>query len=435
MTVTAEDGTTKDITITINGTNDGIFSTIDLDSSNWGVILLENNHYQVNHEYVGANVGDRGHLHINPNSGCHGSGGVWFGNWVDRQYHDGICVVNEVTANIVYNNEIIRTIEMSEPLDSADPYKTLIAMLNFVEQNQSQLTELFTGVTGVVENIVTLTVDAVWGGNILQGTDEDDSISTGMGADVVYALAGNDTIILTADAVWDGNRVAVNVSNDSSVGTEEKINLEGLNRFNDVIDGGDDFDTIVLTSGNDAFFIDDVYSAHHSSLQLTSTTYGVDSTARMIDLETINAGEGNDIVDLTSDNFVLANGVSINGEEGNDTLWGSNGDDVIDGGEGNDTLFGGAGDDTLTGGDGDDVFHFTPTAGSNVISDFDVNGDSIKLYYGATDKHTNADIDLTDGILTWDAGNTNNVLIDISTTTTLSGLNDIDSLITFVEIV
>jgi Ca2+-binding RTX toxin-like protein len=156
----------------------------------------------------------------------------------------------------------------------------------------------------------------------------------------------------------------------------------------------------------------------------------------MIDLETINAGEGDDIVDLTSDNFVLTNGVTINGEAGNDTLWGSNGDDTIDGGAGNDTLFGGAGSDTLTGGTGSDVFQFTATAGSDVITDFDTNNDAIQLYYRATDNHTNADLNLVNGILTWNVDDTSNdVLIDVSATVASSDLNDLDSLITFVEIV
>ena len=39
------------------------------------------------------------------------------------------------------------------------------------------------------------------------------------------------------------------------------------------------------------------------------------------------------------------------------------------------------------------------------------------------------------GVLTWGAGDGNNVLIDFSATTTSSDLNEVDSLITFVEIV
>lgn len=272
--------------------------------------------------------------------------------------------------------------------------------------------------------------------DILNGTTGNDNISTLEGADVVYALAGNDTITLTADAVWSSGYVARNVDNSTAVGTNETITLEGLNTFSDVIDGGDDVDTLILTAGSDAFFIDDVYSDHHSSLTLSSTTQGIDSTARMIDLETINAGDGNDVVDLTSDNFVLTNGVTINGEAGNDTLWGSNGNDTIDGGAGNDSLFGGAGSDTLTGGTGSDTFQFTATSGSDVITDLGI-GDAIQLYYRAEDKHSNDDLSLSNGVLTWRATiwNVNKVLIDFSATTTSSDLNEVDSLITFVEIV
>ena len=129
-------------------------------------------------------------------------------------------------------------------------------------------------------------------------------------------------------------------------------------------------------------------------------------------------------------------GVTINGEAGNDILWGSNGDDIINGGDGDDTIFGGTGSDTLTGGIGDDVFQFTATAGSDIITDFGVGGDTIQLYYRAEDSHTNADLSLANGILTWNVDTTNDdVLIDLSASINSSDLNDLDTLITFVEIV
>ena len=106
---------------------------------------------------------------------------------------------------------------------------------------------------------------------------------------------------------------------------------------------------------------------------MTSTTQGIDSIARITNLEVINAGEGNDIVDLTSTNFILAQAVKINGEAGNDVLWGSNGNDTINGGDGNDTIFGGTGSDTLTGSTGSDTFQFTATAGSDVITNYKHN--------------------------------------------------------------
>ena len=232
------------------------------------------------------------------------------------------------------------------------------------------------------------------------------------------------------------------VSNDASVGTHQKIDLAGLNRFSDVIDGGADVDTLNLTDGNDAFFIEDIYSDLHPSFEdYFATALVVEGTpssvARIVNLEVINAGEGNDIVDLTSSNYILANAIEINGEAGNDVLWGSNSDDTINGGTGDDSIFGGTGSDTLSGGTGADIFQFTATSGSDDILDFDITQDSIQLYYRAGDDHTNADLDLTNGVLTWDVliDDVDNVVIDLSATVTSSDLNDLDALISFVEIV
>jgi len=276
------------------------------------------------------------------------------------------------------------------------------------------------------------------GGNNISITANslDNQIDTNNGSNAVTTLSGNDTINLKADSVWGGDYVAKNMSNSLSIGTNEKISINGLNSFSDVIDGGADVDTLNLTTGNDAFFIDDIYSDTHTSLDssLVSTTQGINSTARIVNLEVINAGIGDDIVDLTSSNFILANAIEINGEDGNDILWGSNGNDTINGGEGDDTIFGGTGSDTLTGGNGTDIFQFTATAGSDVITDFNLTDDSIQLYYRATDKHTNADLDLANGVLTWDVDNTSNdVAIDLSTTVTSTDKLD-DLSVVFVEI-
>lgn len=62
----------------------------------------------------------------------------------------------------------------------------------------------------------------------------------------------------------------------------------------------------------------------------------------------INGNEGNDSV------YGATTAESINGGEGDDLLVGSGGNDTIDGLEGNDTIFGGFGDDSLTAHDGDD---------------------------------------------------------------------------------
>jgi len=270
----------------------------------------------------------------------------------------------------------------------------------------------------------------------IDGTSIDDMIVTLKGSDYVLAADGNDTVELSIDAVWGSGFSAKNVGNDNAIGTGQSTTLLGFNRFTDVIDGGDGVDLINLTSGNDALFIDDVYSEHYSLLALTSTIQGINSTSRIINLESIHAGAGDDIVDLTSGNFILTQGVSINGGSGDDVLWASNGNDTIDGGDGNYIIFGGYGIDTLTGGNGSDIFQFTASSGVGVVSDFDLTNDSIQLYYRSSDNHINSDLNLNNGILTWDSGaEFGDVSIYLNATTTSSDLSDLDALITFVEIV
>ena len=111
----------------------------------------------------------------------------------------------------------------------------------------------------------------------------------------------------------------------------------------------------------------------------------------------LNGGEGNDQLyggqgddQLNGD----AGNDFLQGNMGNDTVSGSTGDDVILGGQGNDLLLGGdgndwltgdKGDDTLSGGAGTDVFHFAPTSGHDVITDFNTwEGDHIQLDPGMT---------------------------------------------------
>ena len=272
----------------------------------------------------------------------------------------------------------------------------------------------------------------------LQGDDGVDHISTLAGADVVYAEMGSDIITLTADGVWSNDYVAENMSYSVWVGTGEKVILTGYNQFNDVIYGGGDVDTIILTDGSDAFFLDNIYTAHHSSLTLLSTVRGTDSTARVEDVEVIYAGAGNDIIDLTSDNFNLIDAISVNGEEGDDILWGSTGVDTINGGAGNDVINGGVGSDILTGGSGADEFQFTASSAADIITDFNITEDSIKLYYRAEDKHTYDDISILNGVLSWGASDyfVTPISIDLSSRIVSSDLSNIPDLsITFVEIV
>ena len=93
---------------------------------------------------------------------------------------------------------------------------------------------------------------------------------------------------------------------------------------------------------SDALFLDD------------GLTDAAVSGERLIDIEEINCGDGDDLVDLTSNTMTYGD-VTVNGENGNDVLWTGAGDDTLVGGSGDDDLQGGAGDDVHIGGDGNDM--------------------------------------------------------------------------------
>ena len=221
---------------------------------------------------------------------------------------------------------------------------------------------------------------------------------------------------------------AQNNSQFDAVGTGDLISLVGKTRFSDILDGGLDVDTLNLTDSNDAFFLHDSYSGFHQWLELSPDSSGRDSHVRLVELEVINAGAGDDIIDMTSEDYSLASlDMTLNGGAGDDVLWAGHGDDILDGGVGMDILNGGSGNDSLTGGSGADIFEFTITGGDDIITDYNrAEGDVIKLYRreGFPEEFTNALVvpDATDGKIIWSDG-INQVSISFESDFTVSGLD------------
>ena len=170
------------------------------------------------------------------------------------------------------------------------------------------------------------------GGNdqISTGADED-TIDGGLGDDTISAGDGDDLIRLTGD-----------FGDDSITGGE------GGETNGDTLDGG------ALTEDINVLFDGD------ESGNFTGQTTGSDAT--FAEIETINTGSGDDMVDASADSV----GVTISTNAGDDTVLGGLGDDSISGGDGddelqindqfgNDTIVGGEGGetngDTLAGGD------------------------------------------------------------------------------------
>lgn len=220
------------------------------------------------------------------------------------------------------------------------------------------------------------------GDDYLRGGDGADRIAPEDGADYALGDAGSDVFEMTADGVFAAGYVAWNVSGGLQTGTDARVSVEGLNRFDDVLDGGADFDTVLLTDGADALFLHDAFSSFHHDVSTATDSDGRQSAQRLAQIERIMAGAGSDIVDLTSADYSLAGQrIVVEGEAGDDTLWGSDADETLVGGAGEDALFGGAGSNVLMGGAGADSFQFTLSSSADRVADFDIaEGDRLVFF-------------------------------------------------------
>lgn len=113
---------------------------------------------------------------------------------------------------------------------------------------------------------------------------------------------------------------------------------------------------------------------------LTSTATVDVTVTGIADGISVSGGNGNDSISGTGGEDSLSGGNggdTLNGLGGHDVLLGGNGADVLDGGDGNDLLAGGNGNDTMTGGAGADSFRFGRGGGSDVVTDYEVGTDQL----------------------------------------------------------
>ena len=120
---------------------------------------------------------------------------------------------------------------------------------------------------------------------------------------------------------------------------------------NDFIDGGLGFDLIDGGDGTDttSFLF---YSGAVKANLATGAVFFVGNASladRLVSIENINTGAGNDTIKGTDVANVIKSG------DGNDVVIGGDGNDRLEGRSGNDRLFGGNDNDSLYGGDGNDV--------------------------------------------------------------------------------
>ena len=186
---------------------------------------------------------------------------------------------------------------------------------------------------------------------------------------------------------------------DGWQGTGELVYLKGKNRIADVFAGSADANILVLTDDakGDALFVDDIY---------TALPDGLSDQARISQIKEIRAGAGDDIVDLTSQQFAYTNGLTVYGGLGDDTIWantgnnrlfGDAGNDRIIGAAGDDLIVGGIGNDTMHGGGGNDVFTFCSDWGTDTVEQ--LAGGTVTLWFafGSMDNWDASTLTYTDG--------------------------------------
>ena len=202
------------------------------------------------------------------------------------------------------------------------------------------------------------------------------------------------------NAVWNGNYQAQHVGVGAWKGTNEIVELDGKNQILDVFAGSDDASILLMTDdeNGDALFIDDIYSAFPE---------GLDAQARIAKIDEIRAGDGDDIVDLTSQRFdYIGGGMTVKGGLGDDVIWANDGDnmlfgdagnDRIVGAGGNDVIVGGAGDDSMHGGGGEDIFAFGGNWGNDNVEQ--LAGGKVTLWFedGSLENWNEASLTYQDG--------------------------------------
>ena len=162
------------------------------------------------------------------------------------------------------------------------------------------------------------------------------------------------------------NHLTGNSTNNILIGHSgnDVLNAHG---GNDVLDGGGGNDVINGGSGRDTA----QFSSRSNLINLNTTRWQNtrDGRDRLISIENVNAGSGND---------------RITGSSKSNTLNGQNGNDKLYGGGGNDLLIGGGGKDRVWGQGGRDTFRVQRGTGYTIIEDFTNKQDRIHLGSGAS---------------------------------------------------
>jgi serralysin len=217
--------------------------------------------------------------------------------------------------------------------------------------------------------------------NLISTTGGNNDLFPFSGKDLVLGGDGDDIIHLESSLKWSADFHARQVGSTPQNSSFNTVNLDNYNRFEDHIFTGAGADKIYLTSGNDAFFLDDKYSGSHfmTSDYAQNNLQSHSTIVRFDQCEFIFGQEGDDILDISSSQLTASH-TTLNGGQGDDILWGGVNDDHIIGAEGDDQINGGEGNDVLSAGTGTNILSFVGDFGNDIIEDWQM-GDNQLLFY------------------------------------------------------
>ena len=201
------------------------------------------------------------------------------------------------------------------------------------------------------------TISGEVGDDVISGGTGDDIVDAGEGFDTIHGDEGADKL----DGGSDDDVIYGDAGHDVLYGKNGNDTLDG-GEDNDYIFGGEGEDHILGNTGADTLFGD-------GGNDVIDTNDGNDAAY---------GGEGNDFIHGNAGDDVW-----LDGQAGNDAIFGDEGNDCIVGGEGNDFIVGGVGADTLFGSAGNDTFKFyegdSTLAARDALNDFVKGEDLIDL--------------------------------------------------------
>ena len=262
----------------------------------------------------------------------------------------------------------------------------------FLETYQIRVTARDDGNTPISDTFVLSIPTGGPNADSLTGTNGDDTIDAGGGADTMAGLQGSDIYIVDhpGDVVVETNAVDADEVKSSVTYTSpanvEVLRLTGSfavngtgNNLNNLIfgnaagnrlDGGSGQDTLTGGEGNDTYVVDllddqvNEASGAGNDLVQSSVSYTLPGNVERLtltgtsDINAIGNSLGNTLTGNSGGNSLVGLGGtdSMVGASGGDTLTGGSGSDTLISGGGNDRLNGGTGADSMAGGTGNDAY-------------------------------------------------------------------------------